>query len=475
MSVTHINPGVFAVEPETSPESRVVGFQGRLVPDHRSSEDCVRLARQLQAEGRSDEALEELHALIEKAPDEPHMWGALAAELGQLELAESGIAAMRASLQTETSHPRTHRRLARLLRQLDRPAEALPHFREAAAIEPDDPKLRQWLAWCWERQGNPGKAEVCRRQAEKLVHRAAAAAAAPQPQPEPEPAVVPAQPEAPVIALVPAPAPVGDRQLRILFVAQDRDSPLVACLKALRPDDEVRASTPAGAAKLGLFDFVIGRLPDGPDSAVDPDSAARAVRIPEVDFSGFHPDLRRRGARVYHSGLIMAAFAMGLPRARVASLFNGRAYSALGYFDEYDRAERQLLDTGAALGLDPGPVLHALKGEVFVHVPQRPTMAFHWRLARHICDGFGLATDPAAAPPPDPYARQARWPVYPEIAARLGVPGSLTFKPAISETAPELDLDQLIDQSWRVYDADPQIVRGPRTLETIEILRRHGL
>lgn len=448
MTVARLESGAFELESEAGHELQAVARDE--TPNAAALELHLRLVQLFIQSRKPDEAAPHLRILAEATPDDPRLWGPLAARLGQDDLCEAAMAVWTRALAAGIEPAKARLNLGQMLAALGRPDEALVHLHETRRAWSDPgPKALRRLATAFEQAGETAEAVELRRRAAELD---TAEAGAPE-------ALVPSEP-APLTQVVPPPAaeiiPLAarTRPARILVIGPDAGSPLEACLRALRPQDDIQTVTGAAGSA------------DGYDVA---------VRVPEIDFSGFHPDIRRRGTRVYHSGLIMAAFAMGLPRAEVFGLFSGSVYRALGYFDVYARDEALLLASADAVGLNLRPVLAELSGQAFVHVPRRPTMAFHWALARHICEQSGLDTDPHAEAPADPYLLQARWPVYPKIAELLGVPSSLRFKPAISETAPELSLDEVIDQAWRVYGADPQVVRGPQTAETVRVLRQLGL
>lgn len=449
MTVARLESGAFELESEAGHGLQAVARDE--TPDAAALEVHLRLVQLFIQSRKPDEAAPHLRILAEATPDDPRLWGPLAVRLRQDDLCEAAMAVWTRALAAGIEPAKARLNLGQMLAALGRPDEALVHLHETLRAWSDPgPKALRRLATAFEQAGESAEAVELRRRAAELDTAEAGAPDAPvASEPAPLTQVVP-PPAAEVIPLA-----ARTRPARILVIEPDAGSPLEACLRALRPQDDIQAATGAAGSETDGYDV--------------------AIRVPQIDFSGFHPDIRRRGTRVYHSGLIMAAFAMGLPRAEVFGLFSGSVYRALGYFDAYARDEALLLASADAVGLDLRPVLAELTGQAFVHVPRRPTVGFHWALARRICEQHGLDTDPHAEAPADPYLAQARWPVYPKIAEQLGVPSSLRFKPAISETAPELSLDQLIDQAWRVYGADPQIVRGPQTVETVRILRQLGL
>lgn len=200
----------------------------------------------------------------------------------------------------------------------------------------------------------------------------------------------------------------------------------------------------------------------------------RAILFPRWSFSGFHPDMRRAYESAY-SELAFAAFSMGLPKERAASLYNAFIYTLLGYFDEYAKAERHGIAQGQACGLNLAAIVAPNQGKAFMYSPSHPTIDFWWRVTLLLCERAGLDIDDRAQPPADPAEGEICWPVYPEIAKRVGVEGSLSFR--LSKFASFVDLDQMIDQSWRMFETlDFTSARAtPRVEAVISALRGAGV
>jgi hypothetical protein len=207
----------------------------------------------------------------------------------------------------------------------------------------------------------------------------------------------------------------------------------------------------------------------------------RLVLYPKVAFTGFHPDLIRlkdvlSPLRDRHSSLIAAAFVLGLPPARTEELFNAYVYAVAGFFDEFAKAEAYLVKQSAYTATPLAGELPAWKARgVFVHIPNHPLNWAMLSMARALAGQVGLAMREDEGLPSDLFAGSAIWPVYPEIARRLGAPGSLSFKPPGPGAVP-IELDEMIERSLKAYgEADPEVVRAPRVLELAEILRREGV
>ncbi len=205
------------------------------------------------------------------------------------------------------------------------------------------------------------------------------------------------------------------------------------------------------------------------------------VRFPRVSFRGLHPDLLGPNAPLYslpvrgnRSAIIAAAYALGLPEPRTAELFNAYIYGVLGYFDVYPKARAHLIGEAGKCGMDIAPALEDwLAQGPFMHVPVHPKpIALDW-LARQIADRLGVAmvrTDPE---PCDLMAPLGSWPVYPEIARRLGLQGSMTFHPGALK--PMMGLRELIAHSYRDYARFPRERVLERMAPVVETLRREGV
>lgn len=174
-----------------------------------------------------------------------------------------------------------------------------------------------------------------------------------------------------------------------------------------------------------------------------------ATPYPAFHFTGFHPDF----ARLEGTGcsrIVVAAHAMGLSEAEAAELFNSYIYSVLGYFDEYGKAERYALQVGQACSMDLSRVLKPIDGKAFMHIPCQPTIGFWMRFAGMLCEHVGVEHDPDAIAPIDTAADELIWPVYPELADRWGVAGSLEFK--AQKNHDPISFDEMVAKCYTLLD-----------------------
>jgi len=241
------------------------------------------------------------------------------------------------------------------------------------------------------------------------------------------------------------------------------------------------------AARLTGYDLVLAHRDASPRLGRLRTEALEQVmgcvsRIPKLGFSGFHPDaltmmdpaLRGTVLGAYHSALIAGAYVAGVPRGQVADLFNAYIYARLGYFDEYAKARAFLSGQLIKLGFEADPLFAAWEriGQ-FMYTPNHPRIETIWAFATAVCRKHGIDSVATRELPLDELSDNVRWPVYPEIGRRLGVEGSLDFKP---QRGAALDLDAYIDRVWTFYERiPPEALRDPRLVRVAGLLRAEGL
>ena len=268
------------------------------------------------------------------------------------------------------------------------------------------------------------------------------------------------------------------------------------CLRQLCPDAEVVAHSwgsianaeqaNALAENLPACDVVFSQFTKRLDYGDLRTSRLRelcphALLFPKVIFTGFHPDLvGLEGVHsplgVCHSSLIIAAWLLDLPTRRVADLFNAYIYAVAGYFDEFDKAQTYLLHSAAVTDVSLEEALPDWRARgVFVHVPSHPKIDALYSIAERLARRAGLEPQTADDLPPDRLAHSVVWPLYPEIGARLGIEGSLQFKPA-GVGAPAVELDEMIERSYRAYlSCAPSALVTPAMTSLCEALRNEGV
>jgi hypothetical protein len=292
------------------------------------------------------------------------------------------------------------------------------------------------------------------------------------------------------------------KPLRIAVLGSCQASGFASCLKRLVPDADIVAFTvtmrksaeiPEIAQRLPSFDLVFTQPLQQPFfGPLRTDELKQTIPslclYPHIAFSGFHPDIRAFGHRGkpvpsptwnLHSGIILAAFAEGVPEKRVPDLFNAYIFALLGYFDEYERAQHFVIGKAKEVGYELQPhIAEWKKGGVFMHIVNHPKIEVLAQLAHLGAKQAGLTG--ALAPPegvPDRLARCQTWPVYPELAKRLGVPGTLTFTGRKEmlfgrKTTRTMEIDQVVAESYRTYAELPAgAFTQPQIRSTVALLR----
>ncbi|MBR0673198.1 WcbI family polysaccharide biosynthesis putative acetyltransferase [Neoroseomonas soli] len=253
-------------------------------------------------------------------------------------------------------------------------------------------------------------------------------------------------------------------------------------LAQLLPEAEVEAfeatvirnarQAPAAAAMIRGFDVIFsqdlgaefGRLA----SAALAEGGPPLHRLPVVAFRGYHPDMAYLTLKgqvqasplgAYHSAIVAAAFSLGVAEEDVPTLFNRLVFRRLGYMATFAAGRTLLLDLLARHGLDMAAEFETWHARgPFMHTMNHPGAFVLADLARAAAIRAGLV--PADAPRvPMPYDRLAgdtMWPVYPEIAETLGVPGGMLFKRNDRPVGPLgnstfIGLPRLIRESYAMY------------------------
>ncbi len=198
----------------------------------------------------------------------------------------------------------------------------------------------------------------------------------------------------------------------------------------------------------------------------------RVVPVPLIIFNGYQPDCAylmdgtqtlRSPVGDYHSALIAAAFSLGVPEAEVPTLFNRLVYGRLGYIDAFGKARTLLTEKLASFGDRFTAAFESWHARgPFMHTANHPRVFVLADIARAGAIGAGLLPEdaPKVTPVFDHLAHNTVWPVYPEIAAALGVPGGLTFKrsgaPGPVGEALHMGLAELIHGSYARYATMPE-------------------
>ncbi len=257
------------------------------------------------------------------------------------------------------------------------------------------------------------------------------------------------------------------------------------CIAALLPDAEIFAvRTDRGDARgdldaladalLGcdvlLAQFIPPELfgPLATDRLVP--RARRAVALPVISFEGLHPDCvyvfgtdgkpKNGPMNPYISALCMAAYLEDLPVEKAYRLFNAFTYAHLGYFDMHATNLAWLGPVAARFGFDLG-VLLAETPPLFMHTVNHPKIDIIFAMVKAALRRLDVPFADVPVPP-DPLARMGTWMVFPEIAARLGVPSVDHFE-SHGRRFGLRDMVQGLYESmpgWRDYVVPPAVLRA---------------
>jgi hypothetical protein len=268
---------------------------------------------------------------------------------------------------------------------------------------------------------------------------------------------------------------------------------LAASLEMMSPGISIRCYGGVDAVQAAPDDVVLWQH-RGLKPVELPSTDARVYAFPTVYFNAFHPDLVRarwpddRVRSPLHfcnSSLVLYGWSRGLRPAETVRLFCEPVFERLGFFGLWDRAKRALLGVARAseLPLDAEFARWARAG-CFMHLDFHPKLAAFADVARLAARRAGLEI-----PFPDAWTYLADpmldgpiWPVYPEVAQRLGFEGNYAFKPARSADAipAPMDLERFIAASYARYEGrspgDLQCKRleDPAFREVEELARRGG-
>jgi hypothetical protein len=188
---------------------------------------------------------------------------------------------------------------------------------------------------------------------------------------------------------------------------------------------------------------------------------------PNLVFAGYHPDctylsIDGRPARSpmgdYNSRIVAAAYAAGLTPGETARLFNRLVYVRLGYFKRFALAKAALAKEFDRYGYDAASVDEWMAAGSFMHSINHPTLAVCASIARQVLRKAGIEARDVdlKAKVQDNLVALEQWPVYPELAESLGIPGSMNFKTSIRSrfAGRALSPSEYVEGSFERYSED---------------------
>lgn len=202
-------------------------------------------------------------------------------------------------------------------------------------------------------------------------------------------------------------------------------------------------------AALGDYDLVFSQdfgpqiLRDNATSEALFADLAGVIRLPTINFYGFHPDTIHLldptknnrfilgPAGVYHSALALFGHIGGFSVEQTEALFTHETFAFLGYLDVWQSAVDEVMRAGSAAGMKlDGAVARWARGRAFMYTPTHPRPQVLFDIARLAMDKAGLKAQPLDT---DDYAvddlsRDYILPVYPPLAEHYGLRGSTVLK-----------------------------------------------
>jgi hypothetical protein len=167
----------------------------------------------------------------------------------------------------------------------------------------------------------------------------------------------------------------------------------------------------------------------------EPAQRPRVITVPSIHFAAFHPDIcyatRSSTAELtehhYNSAIAVWAYRHGVPAEAAQHLFNDRVFRGLGYYRGWNAQVRALQQAFAESQLHAhfdAFFLRVQRTGSFMHSCNHPRIHVLVRLAQIIAQELGCA--PAVLEQHievDDFLSQDSWPLYPEVARSLSIPG----------------------------------------------------
>jgi hypothetical protein len=190
--------------------------------------------------------------------------------------------------------------------------------------------------------------------------------------------------------------------------------------------------------------------------------------MPKISFAAFHPDMDyvedSQGGHVlgplgaYHSSIAFFCWKHKLTKAETLKFFCEKTYQTLGYFDYWALAKKMLLSEEEFTGI---PLAHLVRKweqrGSWMYSLNHPKLFALVDIAKTLLEREGIEILPGVEEfVDDEMNTENVWPIYPEIAKRLGLEGHYLFKRATPSVlrdmpVPMMTLEQFIDESFKAY------------------------
>ncbi len=191
-------------------------------------------------------------------------------------------------------------------------------------------------------------------------------------------------------------------------------------------------------------------------------SLNRAIFLPRITFSGFHPDIvqvtfkNRQPVPMplmgYHSSIAIKAWMMGMGIEDAVRLFNRQVYEHLNFHDFWEPSLKALLEEGRVTAAPMEEFVQRwIDGGCFMHTINHPKLCAIADIARHAAKRamLRLEIEDIESVLADPLLQGPVWPVYPELATRRRVKGSMMFK--LDRQLKAISLDEFVAASYTTY------------------------
>jgi hypothetical protein len=204
-----------------------------------------------------------------------------------------------------------------------------------------------------------------------------------------------------------------------------------------------------------------------------------AVWYPRIALSAFHPDIlptkendqSMSPLRGYASSIVAKSWCESLTVDATLALFNPATFQRLRFFDHFEESKAQLLDEGQAADFPLEDLFERwFQSGCFMHTINHPKIGVMMDIAKILMTKAGLTFKPVSLT--DKFAEGCSWPVYPELAARMGFEGTYAFRMHSNDSGRVLGLKEFVELSFANCAAN-HVVRIPTQsrLKTAPYLR----
>ncbi|WP_427792769.1 WcbI family polysaccharide biosynthesis putative acetyltransferase [Brevundimonas diminuta] len=261
----------------------------------------------------------------------------------------------------------------------------------------------------------------------------------------------------------------------IVVTSNCQTAGVALALKAMLPESSVNIALLAAPGGKGFeelqqavagADVWVTSAGNNVISAIE--TQTRLIRIPQVEFDAFHPDilyvnnsegrhLTGVGRSDYHSYIALWSFQNRLSVDHCESIFNEKTFERIGYFDRWNTSVSRLRQRFEPVDVRFDDFFRALVHTgPFMHTINHPTGAAMVQLSRLVARQIGgdesLISAPLERTLQDTLATGTVWPVYPHIARRFGIDGSYVWK--IGPDTFFSTLRAWLEESYRIYEAE---------------------